>query len=103
MIHPPCRSILPIWLFQQLVSEQGSHKEKPNILEKRSEDGSFQTWEDHRELGDWCAPHSTQLGGSHRRKLRKSLKRRKDIAIAKNDRQYKEIDNTKAFSNGDSK
>ena len=36
-----------------------------------------------------------------RDKLRKSLKRRKDIAIAKNDTQYKEIDTTKVFSNGD--
>ena len=33
--------------------------------------------------------------------LRKSLKRRKDIAIAENDTQYKEIDTTKVFSNGD--
>ena len=35
--------------------------------------------------------------------LRKSLKRRKDIAIAENDTQYKEIDTTKVFANGDSK
>ena len=35
--------------------------------------------------------------------LRKSLKRRKDIAIAKNDTQYKEIDTTKLFYNVDSK
>ena len=35
--------------------------------------------------------------------MRKSLKRRKDISIAKNDTQYKEIDTTKVFSNGDSK
>ena len=35
--------------------------------------------------------------------LRKSLKRRKDIAIAKNDIHYKEIDTTQVFSNGDSK
>ena len=38
-----------------------------------------------------------------REELRKSLKRRKDIAIAKNDTHYKEIDTTKVFSNGDSK
>ena len=37
-----------------------------------------------------------------REELRKSLKRRKDIAIAKNDTQYKEIDTTKFFVNGDS-
>ena len=36
-----------------------------------------------------------------REELRKSLKRRKDIAIAENDTQYKEIDTTKVFSNGD--
>ena len=35
-----------------------------------------------------------------REELRKSLKRRKDIAIAENDTQYKEIDTTKVFSNG---
>ena len=33
--------------------------------------------------------------------MRKSLKRRKDIAIAENDTQYKEIDATKVFANGD--
>ena len=32
--------------------------------------------------------------------LRKSLKRRKDIAIAENDTQYKEVDTTKFFANG---
>ena len=38
-----------------------------------------------------------------REELRKSLKRRKDIAIAENDTHYKEIDTTKVFTNGDSK
>ena len=38
-----------------------------------------------------------------REELRKSLKRRKGIAIAKNDIQYKEIDTTQVFANGDSK
>ena len=38
-----------------------------------------------------------------REELRKSLKRRNDIAIAENDIQYKEIDTTHVFSNGDSK
>ena len=33
--------------------------------------------------------------------LRKSLKRRNDIAIAENDTQYKEVDTKKVFSNGD--
>ena len=37
-----------------------------------------------------------------REELKKSLKRRKEIAIAKNDTQYNEIDTTKLFSNGDS-
>ena len=36
-----------------------------------------------------------------REEMRKSLKRRKDIAIAENDTQYKEIDTTKVFTNGD--
>ena len=35
--------------------------------------------------------------------LRKSLKRRKDIAIAKNDIHYKEIDTTQVFENGESR
>ena len=36
-----------------------------------------------------------------REELRKSLKRRRDISIAENNTQYKEIDTTKVFSNGD--
>ena len=38
-----------------------------------------------------------------RKELRKSLKRRKDIAIGENDIHYKEIDTTQVFSNADSK
>lgn len=38
-----------------------------------------------------------------RKELRKSLKRRKDIAIVENDKKYKEIDTTKLFANGDTK
>ena len=38
-----------------------------------------------------------------REELRKSLKRRKDMAIADNDIHYKEIDTTKVFAKGDSK
>ena len=38
-----------------------------------------------------------------REELRKSLKRRKDIAIAENDIHYKDIDTTQVFANGDSK
>ena len=37
-----------------------------------------------------------------REELRKSLKRRKEIAIAENNTQYKEIDTTKLFSSDDS-
>ena len=37
-----------------------------------------------------------------REELRKSLKRRKDIAIAENDTQYKEIDTTSFFANDES-
>ena len=43
-------------------------------------------------------PHNL---GEVKEELRKSLKRRKDIAIAENDTQYKEIDTKKVFSNGD--
>ena len=38
-----------------------------------------------------------------REELKKSLKRRKDIAIAENDIHYKEIDTTQVFTNGYSK
>ena len=38
-----------------------------------------------------------------REELRKSLKRRKDIAIAENEINYKEIDSSKVFANGDTK
>ena len=38
-----------------------------------------------------------------RKELRKSLKRRREISIAKNETQYKEIDTTKVFANGDTK
>ena len=37
-----------------------------------------------------------------REELRKSLKRRKEITITENDTQYREIDTTKLFANGDS-
>ena len=37
-----------------------------------------------------------------REELRKSLKRRKEIAIVENDTQCKQIDTTKLFVNGDS-
>ena len=35
-----------------------------------------------------------------RKELRKSLKRRREIAIAENDTQYKDIDTAKVFANG---
>ncbi|MDF3686085.1 hypothetical protein [Enterobacter hormaechei] len=38
-----------------------------------------------------------------REELRRSLKRRNEIAIAENDIHYKEIDTTKPFANGDTK
>ena len=38
-----------------------------------------------------------------REELRKSLKRRREISIAENDTQYKKIDTSKVFANGDSK
>ena len=36
-----------------------------------------------------------------REELRKSFKKRKDIAIAENDTHYKDFDTTKLFANGD--
>ena len=38
-----------------------------------------------------------------REELRKSLKRRREIVIVENDTQYKEIDTSKVFANGDTK
>ena len=38
-----------------------------------------------------------------REELRKSLKRRKEIAIAENDNHYKDIDTTEVFAKGDTK
>ena len=38
-----------------------------------------------------------------REELRKYLKRRRDITITENDTQYKEINTSKFFANGDSK
>ncbi|MDF3680975.1 hypothetical protein P3S38_28785 [Enterobacter hormaechei] len=38
-----------------------------------------------------------------RNKLRNSLKKRKDLAIAENDIRYKDIDTTNIFSSGDTK
>ena len=37
-----------------------------------------------------------------REELNKSLKRRKEITIEENDTQYREMDTTKLFANGDS-
>ena len=98
----PPRSNLPICIFQQLVSELSSHKEKPYNLEKIYRDGSLQIWEDYREPGDWIhlILHSLE---EDREEFRKSLKRRREISIAENDRQYKEIDTSKVFANGDTK
>lgn len=38
-----------------------------------------------------------------REELRKSLKKKREIAMAENDTEYKEIDTSKVFANGDSK
>ena len=38
-----------------------------------------------------------------RDELKKTMKRRKDLALAENDTNYKEIDTTALFSNGDTK
>ena len=38
-----------------------------------------------------------------REELKKSLKRRREISIADNDTQYKDIHTSKVFANGDSK
>ena len=47
----------------------------------------------------FCILHSLDEA---KKELRKSLKRRKEIAIARNDTQYKEIETTNLFTNGDS-
>ena len=41
--------------------------------------------------------------GEAREELKKTMKRRKDLAIAEHDTSYKEIDTTGLFSNGDTK
>ena len=55
---------------------------------------------ENQVIGVQLALHSLEEA---RDELRKSLKRRKDIAIAENDINYKEIDTTKVFANGDNK
>ena len=58
---PPPEVLFPFEYSNNWYQIFGSHKEKPNSLEKRSEDGSLQNWEDHRQSSNWCAPHSTQV------------------------------------------
>ena len=55
---------------------------------------------ENQVIGVKLALHSLEEA---RDELRKSLKRRKDLAIAENEINYKEIDTTKDFSNGDTK
>ena len=55
---------------------------------------------ENQETDVQLALHSLEKA---RNELRKSLKRRKDLAIAENEINYKEIDTTKVFSNGDTK
>ena len=55
---------------------------------------------ENQVIGVQLALHSLEEA---RDELRKSLKRRKDLAIAENEINYKEIDTTKVFSNGDIK
>ena len=55
---------------------------------------------ENQVIGVQLALHSLEEA---RDELRKSLKRRKDLAIAENEINYKDIDTTKVFSNGDTK
>ena len=55
---------------------------------------------ENQVIGVHLALHSLEEA---REELRKSLKRRKDIAITENDINHKEIDTTKVFSSGDTK
>ena len=55
---------------------------------------------ENQVIGVQLALHSLEEA---RDELRKSLKRRKDLAIAEDEIKYKEIDTTKVFANGDTK
>ena len=55
---------------------------------------------ENQVIGVQLALHSLEEA---RNELRKSLKRRKDLSIAENEINYKEIDITTVFSNGDTK
>jgi hypothetical protein len=55
---------------------------------------------ENQVIGVQLALHSLEEA---RDELRKSLKRRKDLAIAENEIKYKEIDTTNMFANGDTK
>jgi hypothetical protein len=55
---------------------------------------------ENQVIGVQLALHSVEEA---RDELRKSIKRRKDLAIAEKETNYKEIDTTNIFSNGDTK
>ena len=61
------------------------------------------------KLGNTIENHQIEMHlilhqlNEERQELKKSLKIRKEIVIAKNDTQYREINTTKLFANGDSK
>ena len=55
---------------------------------------------ENQEIEMHCILHSLEEA---KEELRKFLKRRREITIAKNDMQYKEFDTSKVFENGDTK
>ena len=83
-----------------MVSELSSHQENPYNLEKISWNGGLQIGKDYKNqaIEIQLILHSLEEA---REELRKSSKRRKEIAIAKDDTQHKEIDTTKFFAKGD--
>ena len=84
-----------------MVLELSSSKEKLCSLEKISWNGSLQIGKDYWEPRNRDKSHSTFTRWGQRG-VKEVLKEREEIVITKNDTQYKEIDNTKFFANGDS-
>ena len=99
---PPSKVLFSFEHSKNLYQSQVISRRSLTTWRKRSEDGSLQTWEDYWQSSDWCALALHKVEEA-KEELRKSLKRRKDIAIAKSDIQYKDFDTTQVFSNRDSK
>ena len=70
-------------------------------MRKDLENRSLKVGKDHWESGNWNTTHSTSTRWSKRR-TKEIFEEKKEISIEENDTQYKEIDTTKLFSNGES-